>query len=239
MKYDVTSHALGAHTLSVFCPRTEQPLPVLCLNAARSGDWDSYLPRLAAEMGKTLRPAMLACVEPTDWNRDFSPWPAPGLHPDAPPFAGQADARIALLCDAVLPFIISRFPTLPGRAHTGIFGYSLGGLAALYALYRRPDVFGMAGCLSGSLWYEGFMDFQRENISCLSDARVYLSLGRKEERTRHPRMGRIGASYEETHALLSAALGAGCVAFDLNPGGHGSDVDGRMLLGLRWLLSFT
>lgn len=196
-------------------------------------------PRLAAEMGKTLRPAMLACVEPTDWSRDFSPWPAPGLHPDSPPFAGQADARIALLCDAVLPFIGSHFPTLPGRAHTGIFGYSLGGLAALYALYRRPDVFGMAGCLSGSLWYEGFMDFQRAHITALTDARVYLSLGRKEERTRHIRMGRIGASYEETHALLSASLGAGRVAFDLNPGGHGSDVDGRMLLGLRWLLSFT
>lgn len=239
MKYDLIPLPLETCTLTVFRPRTEQPLPVLCLNAARSGDWDGYLPRLAAEMGKTLRPAMLACVEPTDWNRDFSPWPTPGLHPDSPPFAGQADARIALLCDAVLPFIGSRFPTLPGRAHTGIFGYSLGGLAALYALYRRPDVFGMAGCLSGSLWYEGFMDFQRENIGCLSDARVYLSLGRKEERTRHIRMGRIGASYEETHALLSASLGAGRVAFDLNPGGHSSDVDGRMLLGLRWLLSFT
>lgn len=239
MKYDLIPLPLETCTLTVFRPRTEQPLPVLCLNAARSGDWDGYLPRLAAEMGKTLRPAMLACVEPTDWNRDFSPWPTPGLHPDSPPFAGQADARIALLCDAVLPFIGSHFPTLPGRAHTGIFGYSLGGLAALYALYRRPDVFGMAGCLSGSLWYEGFMDFQRENIGCLSDARVYLSLGRKEERTRHIRMGRIGASYEETHALLSASLGAGCVAFDLNPGGHGSDVEGRMLLGLRWLLSFT
>lgn len=239
MKYDVTSHALGAHTLAVFRPRTEQPLPVLCLNAARGGDWDGYLPRLAADMGKTLRPTMLACVQPTDWNRDFSPWPAPALHPDSPPFAGQADARIALLCDAVLPFLSARFPTLPGRAHTGILGYSLGGLAALYALYRRPDVFGMAGCLSGSLWYEGFLDFQRENIGCLSDARVYLSLGRKEERTRHPRMGRIGACYEETHALLSASLGADRVAFDRNPGGHGTDVDGRMLLGLRWLLSFT
>ena len=27
MKYDVTSHALGAHTLSVFRPRTEQHEP--------------------------------------------------------------------------------------------------------------------------------------------------------------------------------------------------------------------
>ena len=239
MKYDLISLRLETCTLTVFRPRTDQPLPTLLLNAGSSEDWNGYLPRLAADMGKTIRPAMLACVEPTDWNCDFSPWSAPGLYPDAPPFAGQADARIDLLCDTVLPALSAHFPTLHGRTHTGILGYSLGGLAALYALYRRPDVFGMAGCLSGSLWYEGFMDFQRENIGCLSDARVYLSLGRKEERTRHPRLSRIGTCYEETGSLLRISLGADNVVFDLNPGGHGTDVDGRMLLGLRWLLSFT
>lgn len=239
MKYDVGALPLGAHAVAIFRPRTDAPLPVLYLNAARPGDWSGYLPRLAAEMGKTLRPAMLICVGATDWDRDFSPWPAPGLYLDSPPFSGGADARIALLCSAVKPFIDARFPTLPDRANTGILGYSLGGLAALYALYRRPDVFGMAGCLSGSLWYEGFMDFQRAHAERIAGARAYLSLGRKEVRTRHPRMSRIGACCEETHALLSAALGRDRVAFVHNPGGHGTDVDGRMLLGLRWLLTFT
>lgn len=223
-------------TAVVYAPRTNESLPVVYLNVSRAEDVQGLLPKLGAQMGKTIRPALLVCVHPTDWNRDFSPWPAAGLHGDSEPFAGFADERIALLCDAVKPAVDTHFSTHPDTENTMIFGYSLGGLAALYALYKRPEVFGAAGCLSGSLWYEGFMDFQRQNVASLPNKRVYLSLGRKEEKTRHPLMSRIGLCYEETLALLTSQLGEENVTFTLHNGGHGTEVDQRMLQGLSWLL---
>ena len=236
MKIDPHILPLEGCTAVVYASRTNEPLPVVYMNISRPEDMQSYLPKLASAMGKSIRPAHLVCITPTDWNRDFSPWEADGLYGDSAPFSGQADARIALLCDVVKPAVDAHFSTLADAENTMIFGYSLGGLAALYALYERCDVFGAAGCLSGSLWYEGFMDYQRRNIGALQNKRVYLSLGRKEEKTRHPLMSRIGQCYEETLQMLSAQLGGENVTFTLHNGGHGTEVDLRMLQGLGWLL---
>ena len=225
-------------TVIIYAPRTDERLPVVYMNVSRPEDVQEYLPKLSSMMGKTIRPALLVCVMPTDWNRDFSPWEAAGLHADSAPFPGCANDRIALLCDVVKPAVDAHFSTLPDAENTLIFGYSLGGLAAMHALYERPDVFGAAGCLSGSLWYEGFMDYQKQNVGRLQGKRVYLSLGRKEEKTRHPLMCRIGQCYEETLQLLSAQLGGDNVTFTLHNGGHGTEVDQRMLQGLSWLLRF-
>ena len=223
-------------TIVVYAPRTNEPLPVIYMNVSRPEDMQSYLPKLGQQMGKTIRPAHLVCVVPTDWNRDFSPWAAAGLHEGSEPFSGHADERIAFLCDVVKPMVDAQFSTLSDAANTMIFGYSLGGLAALYALYERPDLFGAAGCLSGSLWYENFMDYQHRNAAGLHHKRVYLSLGRKEEKTRHPLMSRIGLCYEETLSLLTSQLGEENVTFTLHNGGHGTEVDQRILQGLSWLL---
>jgi pimeloyl-ACP methyl ester carboxylesterase len=59
-----------------------------------------------------------------------------------------ADAYVRFLADELKPQIDKRFRTLPGRADTFVMGSSMGGLASLYALCRRPDVFGGAGCVS-------------------------------------------------------------------------------------------
>jgi pimeloyl-ACP methyl ester carboxylesterase len=67
------------------------------------------------------------------------------------PLAGAdlaAEAYVRFLADELKPQIDQRFRTLPTRADTVVMGSSMGGLASLYALCRRPDVFGGAACLS-------------------------------------------------------------------------------------------
>jgi Putative esterase len=67
------------------------------------------------------------------------------------PLAGAdlvADAYVRFLADELKPQIDQRFRTLPARADTVVMGSSMGGLASLYALCRRPEVFGGAGCVS-------------------------------------------------------------------------------------------
>lgn len=67
------------------------------------------------------------------------------------PLAGAdlaAEAYVRFLADELKPQIDQRFRTLPSRNDTVVMGSSMGGLASLYALCRRPEVFGSAGCLS-------------------------------------------------------------------------------------------
>jgi predicted alpha/beta superfamily hydrolase len=59
----------------------------------------------------------------------------------------------AFLIDEVKPFIDKTYRTLSSRQHTAVLGSSLGGLISLYLVWWHPEVFSMAGCLSGSwMW---------------------------------------------------------------------------------------
>jgi predicted alpha/beta superfamily hydrolase len=59
----------------------------------------------------------------------------------------------AFLIDEAKPFIDRTYRTLPDRQHTAVMGSSLGGLISLYLAWWHPEVFGMAGCLSGTwMW---------------------------------------------------------------------------------------
>ena len=75
---------------------------------------------------------------------------------DARDFAGrgrQAKAFQDLLAGMVLPSIRERYHVADEPARTGIFGASMGGLCAFDSAWRRPQVFGLAGVFSGSLWW--------------------------------------------------------------------------------------
>jgi enterochelin esterase-like enzyme len=59
-----------------------------------------------------------------------------------------SDAYIGFLISDLKPYIDATYRTLPHREDTFVMGSSMGGLISLYALAKRPDVFGGAGCLS-------------------------------------------------------------------------------------------
>ena len=66
---------------------------------------------------------------------------------------GKVDAYGAFVIDTVKPLVDARYRTLPGREHTAIMGSSLGGIASVAIAARYPHVFGAAGSLSGSFWW--------------------------------------------------------------------------------------
>jgi enterochelin esterase-like enzyme len=67
------------------------------------------------------------------------------------------------LADEVLAYVASHYRVKKGREHTGVGGSSLGGVAALTALLKRPDVFGIGLLESTSMQY-GNGDLRRETI---------------------------------------------------------------------------
>ncbi len=67
---------------------------------------------------------------------------------------GLARRYARFVAAEVKPFIDARYPTLPGPEHTAVVGSSMGGLAALYVALWHPSVFGAAGLLSPSVWWD-------------------------------------------------------------------------------------
>ena len=68
------------------------------------------------------------------WNHDISPWPVPAIYPKEEPFGGGADECLKLLKDKILPMAREKINGEP--KFTGIAGYSLAGLFAVYAMYN-------------------------------------------------------------------------------------------------------
>jgi len=59
-----------------------------------------------------------------------------------------AEAYLAAVCDQLVPAVDKRFRTLKGPESRAQLGTSLGGQMAFLGLWRRPDVFLAAACLS-------------------------------------------------------------------------------------------
>lgn len=197
-----------------------------------------------ALLPRGVRP-VLAAITDAEWTRDLSPWPAPGLTAHSAPFAGGAAAHLAALASTVVPAVEAQLALRP--AHRGLLGYSLDGLFALYAATRSP-LFNLCASVSGSLWYDGFVDDLEQRLlhpcpdssssanskTTMALHAAYLSLGRREQRNaRNARMRTVGAATERAHALLAAA-GVRTV-FELNPGSHYDDVPARIAHAIIWL----
>jgi len=58
------------------------------------------------------------------------------------------------LLQELVPFVDSRYRTLPDREHRGVIGKSSGGYGALMMGMRHPEVFGATVCHSGDIQFE-------------------------------------------------------------------------------------
>ena len=164
-----------------------------------------------------------------DWDHDLTPWPAQGAFRDQQ-FTGGAGDFLRRLTEEILPAAEDELGFVP--THRGILGYSLAGLFAMYALYES-DRFDLAASVSGSLWYDGWIDYMAAHTPPRS-ARVHLSVGDREKKTRNPRMKTVEACTRRAAELLSQQ---GCeTEFRLNPGNHFQEPALRQRWALDWLL---
>jgi len=69
---------------------------------------------------------------------------------------------------------------MPQRETTGVVGSSMGGLISLFAFFARPDVFGVLGAMSPSLWVAERAIFGLLEPMPCQPGRIYLDVGRRE-----------------------------------------------------------
>ncbi|MBO0929716.1 alpha/beta hydrolase [Fibrella aquatilis] len=112
------------------------------------------------------------------------------------PALGKGDAHINFLINSVKAHVDATYRTLPDAPHTGIGGSSLGGLLAVWAGLRRPDVFGRWLVFSPALWISPgvYAAVQRQPLP--ADTRVYLYGGEAESQYMVPALNRLRDSLQ-------------------------------------------
>lgn len=173
----------------------------------------------------------LLVVGNIDWNHDMSPWYMPSIYSKEKSFSGGADEYLRLLIDDILPKAKEIIDGEPG--FTGITGYSLAGLFAVYAMYKT-DVFDRVASMSGSLWFYDFMEYCKRNDFRKLPDKIYFSLGDKEANTRNPVLKTV---QDKTIELSEYFKNLGSeVIFELNPGNHFTDTVLRSAKGIKAIL---
>ncbi|HZW48598.1 MAG TPA: alpha/beta hydrolase-fold protein [Bacillota bacterium] len=164
---------------------------------------------------------------------DFSPWPAATVFAKEADFPGKADQTLRWLRDDLKPKVEMHYPVWTDAEHNAVLGYSLAGLMAFWALYQT-DVFASVACCSGSLWYEGWLDYMKSH-SIRPNSRLYLSLGCGEEKTRNQRMATVGEVTRQAAQMLAADPRVKETVLEWHEGGHFKEIPNRLAQGLIWL----
>ncbi len=171
------------------------------------------------------------CVH--DWDDSLTPWPAPGLYRGDPDFKGEAAVTLAELVDEAIPAIEQAEGLVPVKR--AICGYSLGGLFSLYA-FSYADAFSACACLSGSVWYEGWVEHLRGLEFDGSGRFAFLSIGLKEKHAAPKILHSVQDNMEQCAAILREH---GCEAeFVVGPGNHMSFGKERFDAGLTAIDSY-
>jgi predicted alpha/beta superfamily hydrolase len=215
-----SAHLAAARDVSVYLPSgyaaTDARYPVLYMHdgqnlfdrasafGGREWEMDETAERLIRE--GSIRPLIIVGVHNT--GARMSEYTPPGASPT--PGRG-GDDYLRFVVEELKPFIDSSYRTLRGRDDTAIAGSSLGGLISLAAALWHPDVFGMAGVMSPSLFWNGAQmlteSARDESRAALGRVRFWLDIGTAEQR---PAPGdSLGTAQRNTRRLVEIFRNAG------------------------------
>lgn len=163
---------------------------------------------------------MLVGIGNVHWNDDLTPWPSTKAFKKGEDFGGKADDFILFLEN--LTKEVEQGFDVEKRAFVG---YSLGGLFALYLLFKSTK-FSFICSGSGSLWYPGFADFVKTRPLKVTKPTIRLSLGDVECKSKNPVISNV---YENTLSIVSSLEQKEAdVSFSLVEGNHFTNPEKRM-----------
>ena len=191
---------------------------------------DGYPERIVQETAAlTDKPFSLIAFETEDWDGDFSPWKTEGLK-EGEVFEGNGPKTLDWVTESAVTCAKQQL----NCSEIYAAGYSLAGLFALWSIYNT-DVLAGAVCCSGSLWFEGWMDYAAKTQPA-ENSKVYISLGGKEEKSPVQIISTIGTCTREMDKLLEANANISAHKLEWNKGGHFADSAKRLAKGIAWIL---
>ncbi len=163
-------------------------------------------------------------IEDVNWNDDLTPWPAAGVFKKAKPFGGKAAAFLDKLTHEIIPET-ERDLGIEDAERT-LLGVSLSGLFAVWSAFNT-DVFTNIISISGSLWYDGFVEWMKEQTPSPQLKKICMLLGEKEKNAKEKRMSAV-----EERTLAAADIlkekSQATVTCELVEGTHFSPILPRM-----------
>ena len=202
----------------------------------------------------------LVLISGMDWNADMSPWMADGVMKKEKVFYGSAPTFLKELVKDSIPTVEQWLGLKSPRRY--LMGISLSGLFAVWSLVQT-DIFKGVASVSGSLWYDGFVEWlakhplagnaAKTSASAKTSAaasgtpaeapaspdaafpKVYLSLGKREKNTSDKRMSTVEDCTNDVVDILKEK--GVDVTYDLLPGTHFSPVAPRFESALAVILA--
>ena len=182
-------------------------------------DLDVELKELAGKYGVSI-----VVIPGANWNDDLTPWPAEGVFKKAKPFGGQAASFLDKLTNEIIPETEGGLGLVD--AERTIMGVSLSGLFAVWAGFNTSTFTNIIS-ISGSLWYDGFTEWMKEQTPSPQLKKVCMLLGEKEKNAKDKRM----ATVEErtlAAAMMLKSNSQASVLFELVEGTHFSPILPRL-----------
>ena len=111
--------------------------------------------------------------------------------------SGDGKKYVRFLADTLKPYVDRHFRTLPGRAHTGLGGSSMGGLISIYGGLMYPEVYSRLMIFSPSLWVAPHIHFHFINFLEARNMKIYLYAGERESTNMVPNIHRFKEELEK------------------------------------------
>ena len=166
----------------------------------------------------------IVVIEDVDWNDDLTPWPAEGVFKKAKPFGGHTAMFLDKLTHEIMPDAEKRLGI--EEAERTILGVSLSGLFAVWSAFNT-NTFTNVISISGSLWYDGFVEWMKESTPSPSIRKVCMLLGEKEKHSKEKRMATVEERTFAAVEILKSKSQAS-VMFELVEGTHFSPILPRL-----------
>lgn len=173
----------------------------------------------------------IAVVTQIDWDNQLTPWKATGIPAGTPDFAGEASRFLTLLQESVIPQV-ERQLNMSSEVERTLAGVSLSGLFTLWQ-WLKCDGFTNIMSLSGSFWYDGFVDWVKAQSIPAKKGRAYFLLGDKESQSRVPQFRKILTDTTEIVDFLSSK-GINDY-FEIVPGNHYQYGEQRLDRAFSWI----
>ncbi|OHD56224.1 MAG: hypothetical protein A2Y33_00185 [Spirochaetes bacterium GWF1_51_8] len=143
-----------APALTVYLPpdykQSTNSYPVLYMFDGQNLDKWKLVPALNSLTEKGLLPGIIVVgIDHRGAKRIFDMTPTEGGE-----HGGGLPDYARFIVEEVKPYIDSHYRTQPDPKHTGVMGSSLGGLSSFYMLGWYPEIFGKAGVISPSFWWD-------------------------------------------------------------------------------------
>jgi predicted alpha/beta superfamily hydrolase len=149
--------------------------------------------------------------------REFLPYPDPY---DPYTLAPSGTAYPDFLESEVMLAVAAKYPVETGPEHTAIWGASYGGVAALYALIHRPDLFGSAIIESPALEVGNGQLLRDTEFLVRTPSRIAVGAGTAEDVDRFGSNAAYIRMVQRLVQNLQAAYLPGEVRLTITEGGH-------------------